>query len=199
MKYLSIITNFEGAHVGVPFTALSSLDMLKDAVRFEKAEAVSVRGGGDPLFEYDKHKKYYERLFRICRGLKIPVEMQTKYVENEFPYERCSYVVYLVSDYDQLAKIVRHGEERIRVIFTVDKSCTLDLIDNVANYCDAAVIINSLYFKVDGDKASHIAKSCREYLRKGHGIRWGFVERFEDDPPYFINGEIRYHWSDISG
>jgi hypothetical protein len=196
MKYLTIVTNFEGAHIGVPSTALSSLDMLKDAVRFEKAEAISVLGGGDPLFEYENHQKYYQRLFRICREMNIPLELHTKYVESEFPYGRCKNVTYQVQDFDQLTKIAKHGREWVRVEFIVGKSCTLDLIDKVADYYESSDIIHDLCFLVNEE--SHLPKNCKEYLRKGDPSRWTFIEHLEADPPYFINGEIRYHWSDIS-
>lgn len=199
MKYLTVVTNFEGPHIGIPPTNLSSLDMLKAAVQFEKAKAVSVRGGGDPLFEYEKHRKYYQRLFRVCREMDIPIEVHTTHVESEFPYKKCTYVVYHVHDFDQLAKVTRHGQERIRVVFTVDKSCTLDLIDKVATFHAESDAIDSLYFHADADKGSHLAKSCREYLSAGHGMNWVFIEHSEMEPPYFVNGEIRYDWSDIFG
>lgn len=199
MKPLTIITNFGGADVGVPLTTLSSLEMLKDAVRFEKADVVRVMGGGDPLHEIDKHYKYYGRLFRYCRELDIPVELHTAHVDSEFPYGRCQSVTYYVRDFDTLTKITRHMREWVRVDFIVGKGCTLDLIDKVADYCQACKAIHDICFRVDADKGAHLPKGCREYLRAGDPKRWTFVEdKFEQDPPYFVNGEIRYRWSDIS-
>lgn len=197
MKYLTIVTNFEGPDIGVPLTKLSSLDMLKAAVQFEKAKAVRVTGGSDPLFEYEKHQKYFQRLFRACREIDIPVELETAYIESEFPYNKCGRVIYRLNDFDKLSSIVRHGRESVRVVFMVNKSCTLDLIDKVIDFCDGSDIINELHFRADGDKGSSLAKCCREYLRKEHENHWLFVEKFEEEPPYFMNGEIRYHWSDI--
>ena len=200
MKYLTIVTNFEGPDIGVPLTKLSSLDMLKAAVQFEKAKAVRVTGGSDPLFEYEKHQKYFQRLFRACREIDIPVELETACIESEFPYKKCSRVIYHLNDFDKLATIVRHGQEIVRVVFVVDKSCTLDLIDKVTVFCDASDIIDELHFRVKyEDKGSGLAKCCREYLSKEHDGSWRFVEKFEESPPYFVNGEIRYHWSDIFG
>lgn len=198
MKYLTIVTNFEGPDIGVPLTKLSSLDMLKAAVQFEKAKAVRVTGGSDPLFEYEKHQKYFQRLFRACREIDIPVELETTCIESEFPYRKCERVIYRLHDFDKLATIVRHGKESVRVVFIVDKSCTLDQIDKVIAFADSSDIIDELHFRVDGDKGSNLAKCCREYLRKEHDRAWMFIEKFEESPPYFVNGEIRYHWSDIS-
>ena len=197
MKYLSIITNFEGPHIGVPPTTISSLDRLKDAVKFEKAEAISVTGG-DPLFEYDKHQKYFRRLIRYCREMDIPIELHTATIESEFPYEKCMRVIYHLRDFDQLASIVRHGHEGIRVMFTVNKSWTLDLIDKIADFCESSNVINELYFRRAAERGPCVARCCEDYLREGNGKRWTYVEKFEGNPPYFVNGTIYYEFSDIS-
>lgn len=197
MKYLSIITNFEGPHIGVPATTVSSLDKLKAAVEFEKAEAVCVTGG-DPLFEYDKHQKYFRRLIRYCRDMSIPIELHTATIESEFPYEKCMRVVYHVRDFEQLKTISRHGRECVRVIFTVNKSWTLDHIDKVADFCDASDVIDELYFRRVSEKGPCVALCCEEYLREGHEKRWNYIERFKENPPYFVNGTIHYQFSDIS-
>lgn len=197
MKYLSIITNFEGPHLGVPPTTISSLDRLKDAVKFEEAEAVSVTGG-DPLFEYDKHQKYFYRLIRTCREMNIPIELHTATIESEFPYERCMRVVYHLRNFEQLEHIVRHGKEGIRATFTVDKGWTLDLIDKIADFCSESPVIDELYFRRASERGHCVARCCEDYLREGDGKRWIYVERFQENPPYFINGTIHYQFADIS-
>ena len=197
MKYLSIITNFEGAHLGIPSTTISSLDKLEAAVKFEEAEAISVTGG-DPLFEYDKHQKYFRRLFRYCREMNIPIELHTATIESEFPYEKCMRVVYHLHNFDQLETIVRHGQEGIRVAFTVDKSWTLDHIDKIADFCDSSDVIDELYFRRATAKGYTVARCCDEYLREGHSKRWTYVDQFKENPPYFINGTIHYQFTDIS-
>lgn len=198
MKYLTIVTNFEGPDIGVPLTKLSSLDMLKAAVQFEKADAIRVAGGGEPLFEYEKHQKYFRRLIRNCREVGVPLYLDTSCTESDFPYEKCEGVTYHIRDFDKLATIARHGKELVGVEFTVDKSCTLDLIDKVIYFCENSPIIDSLFFRADDDKKSPIARCCREYLRKEHDKQWMFIENSDVEPPYFINGEIRYYSSDIS-
>lgn len=197
MKYLSIITNFEGPHIGVPLTTISSLEKLEAAVEFEKAEAISVTGG-EPLFEYENHRKYFRRLIRYCRDMEIPIELHTAIMDADFPYEKCMRVIYHLRDFEQLASIVRHGNESVRVIFTVNRSWTLDLIDKVADFCESADAIDELHFRRPADKGHCIAHCCEEYLREGHGKRWTYIERFEENPPYFVNGTIHYKFSDIS-
>lgn len=208
MKYLSIITNF-GCHfkcpycivknnyINVPPTTLSSLDQLKAAVRYEKAEAISVSGGGDPLHEYENHKKYYQRLFRICREMDIPLEMHTSYIESEFPYSKCYRVVYHLHDFDQLASIVRHGNEIVRVVFVVTKKFKPELIDKIADFVEASDVIDELSFRQMVDKGYHVRHYCHDYLREGHQKRWWYIEQ-NDYNSYFVNGTIHYRFSDIS-
>lgn len=208
MKYLSIITNF-GCHwrcpycivknnyIDVPVTTLSSLDKLQAAVEYEKAEAISVSGGGDPLFEYENHRKYYQRLFRICRELKLPLEMHTSYIESEFPYEKCHRVVYHLHDFDQLAKIVRHRNEIVRVVFVVTKKFKPELIEQIAEFVENSDIIDELSFRQMVDKNYHVRNYCHEYLLEGHQKRWYYIEQ-NDYHPYFVNGTIHYQFSDIS-
>lgn len=207
MKYLSIITNF-GCHwkcpycivknnyINVPATALSSLDKLKAAIEFEKAEAISVSGGGDPLFEYENHQKYYQRLFRICREMKLPLEMHTSYIESAFPYEKCYRVVYHLQDIEQLSQIVRHRNEIVRVVFVVTKKFTPEKIDAIAEFAKNSDIIDELSFRQMVDKNYHIRNYCDEYLRAGHKDRWYYIEQ-GDHHPYFVNGTIHYKFSDV--
>ena len=195
MKHLTIVTNFEGPHIGVPLTTLSSLDKLGAAIMFEKAEIISVVGGGDPLHEYEKHTKYFERLLRVCRTKGIPLEMHTSRTDTEFPYGKCDVVVYHISDLDTLKTIKRHADEPVRVVFTARKSCTLDIIDEVAEFCDKSLDINALYFR---DSKYGVAKCVKEYLQAGVSeARWNYIEKIEMNPPFFVNGTIHYSWDDI--
>ena len=208
MKYLSIITNF-GCHwkcpycivknnyIDVPATTLSSLDKLKAAAEFEKAEAISVSGGGDPLFEYENHRKYYMRLFRICREMKLPLEMHTSIIESEFPYEKCHRVVYHLHDFDQLASIVRHRDEIVRVVFVVTKRFKPELIDEIANFVENSDAIDELSFRQMVDKDYAVRHYCHDYLLEGHQKRWWYIQQ-ADYNSYFVNGTIYYRFSDIS-
>lgn len=208
MKYLSIITNF-GCHwecpycivknnyINVPATTISSLDKLKAAVEYEKAEIISVSGGGDPLFEYENHKKYYMRLFRACREMNLPLEMHTSYIESEFPFGKCHRVVYHLRDIEQLEKIVRHRNEIVRVVFVVTKRFKQEMIDQIAEFVENSDVIDELSFRQMVDKNYKPTTYCQEYLREGHRKRWWYIEQ-NDYNPYFVNGTIHYQFSDIS-
>lgn len=73
-KYLSVITNF-GCHYKCPYcivknnnlhisvSTLEGLDGLRDALKKHNSTIVSISGGGDPLYEYEKHIDWYRKFF----------------------------------------------------------------------------------------------------------------------------------------
>lgn len=198
MKYLTIITNF-GDNEVFSRTTISGLDRLKDAIEFEKADCIRLADSGDPLYEYEKHQKYFYRLRRVCRELNISLEIHTRHPEADFPFKKCSRVVYMLRDLEALQQVTQHGTEIVEVEFAIDRSCTLDLIDKVYDICTASDAIDKLHFRSNTAPLGEIAKCCRDYLREGAETKWGHIERFEEKPPYFVNGTIYYHHSDIFG
>lgn len=207
-KYLSIITNF-GCHytcpycivknnnMDIPKTRRKSLKKLKAAVEFEKANIISVSGGGDPLHNYPNSKRYYDELFRLCEEINIPLEMHTSYHKSTFPYEKCYRVVYHCHNLCQLVAIKRHGNEIVRAVFVVTEDFTEELIHNIYNYVSNSDVIDELSFRQMVDKDHRVTHYCQDYLRKFHKDRWWYIEQ-SDYNPYFVNGDIYYKFSDIS-
>ena len=207
-KYLSIITNF-GCHytcpycivknnnMDIPRTTIKGLKLLKAAAEFEKATMISVSGGGDPLHNYNEHKKYYKRLFKLCKEMDIPLEMHTSYIHSEFPYEKCYRVVYHCHSLEQLKNIERHGDEIVRVVFVVSEDFTNEMIDDIHNTVRASRDIDELSFRQMVDKGGRVTNYCQEYLREHHKRKWWYIEQC-DYNPYYVNGTIFYKFSEIS-
>lgn len=207
-KYLSIITNF-GCHyecpycvvktngICVPSTTIEGLDTLKDAVEHEKATIISVSGGGDPLYKYHKHRAYYKKLFKICDEMNLPLEMHTSYFNIwKFPYDKCHRVVYHLRDMNDISKIKRHGNEKVRVVFVVTEDFTDDKIATIVNQVHYNRNIDELTFRQMIDKNYRVTNYCQETLRRGHKVLWYYVEQ-DDYNPYYVNGTIYYQFSDI--
>lgn len=206
-RYLSIITNF-GCHyecpycvvktnrMDIPRTSIKSLRTLRSAIEYEKANIISVSGGGDPLHEYDKNSKYYKFLLRMCKNMNIPLEMHTSYLDSNFPYEKCYRVVYHCRDIKQLETIYKHGNEIIRVVFVVTEDFTNEKIDEIANFVANSDVIDELSFRQMTGKDFRTTNYCQDYLRSSHKDRWWYIEQC-DYNPYFVNGEIYYRFEDI--
>lgn len=209
-KYLSIITNFgchfqcpycivKNNHIDVPKTTMRSLRHLKEAVESEEANIISVSGGGDPLFNYDKNKKYYRRLFKLCKEMDIPLEMHTSYQDTEFPYEDCYRVVYHCRNMSDLMRMRKHGKEIVRAVFVVTEDFTPEHINEIANLVECGVLdVDELTFRQMIDRGYRVTNYCQDYLREGHKKRWWYVEQ-NDYNPYYVNGTIYYKFSEIGG
>lgn len=207
-KYLSIITNF-GCHykcpycvvktngIRVPSTTIEGLNTLKDAVEHEKATIISVSGGGDPLYKYHKHRAYYKKLFKLCDEMGLPLEMHTSYFNTWiFPYDKCYRVVYHLRDMNDISKIKRHGNEKVRVVFVVTEDFTDDKIANIVHLVHENRHIDELTFRQMVDKNYNATNYCQDTLRRGHKVLWHYVEQ-NDYNPYYVNGTIYYQFSDI--
>lgn len=206
-KYLSIITNF-GCHfdcpycivknnnIDVPATTIESLEMLKDAVKAENANIISVSGGGDPLFYYSEHADYYARLFELCTEMNIPLEMHTTYRDENFPYWKCHRVVYHCRNLKELKAVQKYGTEIVRVVFVVTEDFTLDLIDQIEAYVRWSPDIDELSFRQMVDKNYRVTDYCQDYLRFGHKKYWWYIEQ-GDYNTYFVNGKIYHKFCDI--
>ena len=169
-KYLSIITNF-GCHYKCPYcvvkennlkipkTTLDGLKGLDEAFHDTGCNIISISGGGDPLYDYDKHFDWYRELFKwsreynlihsLCYSNPIPIEMHTSYLTDEttFPFYDCYRVVYHVNTIDELDKIHKTGREIVRVVYVVTKEFTLENIMDIANYVKNSDQIDELSFR----------------------------------------------------
>ncbi len=207
MKYLSVITNF-GCHwkcpycivknnkINVPKTTFAGLKYLKHAIQQEKADIISVSGGGDPLHEYVRNKNYYRRLFSICDDMGIPLEMHTSYIDTPFPFEDCYRVVYHLSDIMQLSRIRRYGKEKVRVVFVVTEKFDKALIDAISDFAKLSPDIDELSFRQMVNEKYENTYYCYDYLKQGHGDKWYYIEQC-DYNAYFVNGKIYYEYSKI--
>lgn len=102
MSCMSIITNF-GCHYKCPYcivkknnlcipkTTIAGLGKLKEVLGDYGCDTISISGGGDPLYEYEKHRDWYQELFSIAVQTNSSVEMHTSYMTDAtaFPFQRC--------------------------------------------------------------------------------------------------------------
>ena len=217
-KYLSIITNF-GCHYKCPYcivkknnlhipkTTLEGLDKLEDSLKVNNCNIISISGGGDPLFQYEKHVDWYRKFFGIVQrhkvvfnrmGRSIPVEMHTSYMTDEstFPFYDCYRVVYHANTIDQLFQIRRTGIEKVRVVFVVTADFTLENIMDIALYVAHSRDIDELSFRqlVDGNyEEQHYLE---DYLKMGHKKLWWYIEQ-NDYNLYYAENQLYNRYRDF--
>lgn len=216
-KYLSIITNF-GCHYSCPECIVrnnklkmtptgeySSRDELWSALYNDCADCnwVSVSGGGDPLWQWPHHQKWWAHFFDTCRKLGRQTELHTSYydVKNDpdimlFPFERFDRVVYHLHHMDELDKIHRVGGEIVRVVFVVDDNMTEDEINKIAEYIEYSNEVDELTFRQRVDEHYKETYHLHDFLLAGHQKRWWYVTQC-DYNTYFHNGKLYTKYTDI--
>lgn len=209
-KYLSIITNF-GCHykcpycivktnnMNIPATTLSGLDNLKDTLKNNDYNIVSLSGGGDPLHNYDSHKDWYDKLFTILNDLNIPLEMHTNYLNSKFPYSKCKRVVYHLNkgDIPELINIKKTGNEIIRVVFVVTKDITRFDIMNIWTLSAYSKDVSELSFRQMVNENYEPEYYHHDFLQTYSNL--GFFHYIEqnDYNCYYVNGKCYNTYKEI--
>lgn len=223
-KYLSIITNF-GCHYRCPYcivkknnlhipkTTIEGLSCLRGEITRNKANIISISGGGDPLYQYEQHKDWYDRLFGISDNIfvkyypsnvckpeirPIRIEMHTSYMtdESSFPFEKCYRVVYHANSIERLSHIHRSGNEKTRVVFVVTEEFTVQMVMDIALKVKESDDIDELSFRqlVDGEyKERHYLE---DFLRFGHKGLWWYIEQ-NDYNLYYAENKVYTRYRDF--
>nr|DAS29392.1 MAG TPA: 7-carboxy-7-deazaguanine synthase [Caudoviricetes sp.] len=187
-KYISVITNF-GCHYTCPYcivknnnlqilkSTIEGLDGLGKEIRRNNCNWVSISGGGDPLWELEKHYDWYKKFFDITLK-KVKIELHTSMVGvKDAPYPYFDRVVYHLHDFEQLKSIRRSMSEIIRVVFVVTENFTEDLINRIAVYCHNSDEIDELSFRQMVDNHYQETDYCKDYLKAGHQKLWWYIEQ----------------------
>lgn len=214
-KALSIITNFgchfkcpecivKNNHIEVPKTTLEGLDGLEETFIKRNCDMITISGGGDPLFQYEKNVEWYRKLFRILpeiskrKGRLIDVEMHTSYLTDQtpFPFYNCCRAVYHVHTLDDLKHVYRTGKEFVRVVFVVTPDYTIDDILNIAEYVKNSADIDELSFRQYVDADYNTVSHLKKYLRLGHKKLWYYIEQ-GDYNLYYAENQIYTRYRDF--
>ena len=197
-KYLSVITNF-GCHYSCPYcivknnnlhipkSTIEGLDKLEEEIKKNNCNWVSISGGGDPLWELEKHYDWYKRFFDITLK-KVKIELHTSMINVEYsPYGYFDRVVYHLHNYEQLKSIERTGNAIVRVVFVVTENFTKELINKIHTFCNKSKEIDELSFRQVVDDHYQETDYCREYLREGHQKSWWYIEQCDYNLYYCEN------------
>ena len=157
---------------------------------------VSLSGGGDPLYNYEKNKSWFRRFFRnIPRGVKT--ELHTSYTnyngEVYAPYDR---VVYHLRNIDDIDYILRENGQTVRVVFVVTEKFTPELIDRIADKVSRNPRIDELSFRQMVDGEYNTKHYCEDYLKNGHKKKWYYIEQ-NDYNLYYVENKISYKYEDF--
>lgn len=216
-KMLSILTNF-GCHWGCRYCVyrgnginIKTTDFrtfgwieLEEELKNHKGELVSISGGGDPLYDYDKNihrsKEFYNKLFFLLNKYNCTLELHTSILIESFPYDKCERVVFHLTMPTQIALINNRLfklPKLVRAVYVVQDYYTKSLISQIVKCAkDDKNAINELSFRQmignDGEKQYY----CHEFLKEGHMKDWYYIEQC-DYNEYFVDNHIEKEYLNI--
>lgn len=117
-KYLSVITNF-GCHYSCPYyivknnnlnipkSTVKGLSRLHNEILNNHVNWVSISGGGDPLWEYENHERWWKHFFQQV-PLAVHLELHTSILNIEQDLkEQFDRIVYHLHTFEQLKHVKR--------------------------------------------------------------------------------------------
>lgn len=209
-KYLSVITNF-GCHYSCPYcivknnnlkipqSTVGGLDRLEEEIKNNQCNWVSLSGGGDPLWEINRHIDWYKKFYNIVYFTGVNVELHTSMIDDAstclIGFDR---VVYHLHSFKQLESIKRTYDEIVRVVFVVTENFTEDLINRIAVYCHNSDEIDELSFRQMVDDHYQETNYCKDYLKAGHKKLWWYIEQ-NDYNLYYCENKVYTEYKKIGG
>ncbi|WP_125153646.1 hypothetical protein [Clostridium rectalis] len=214
---LSILTNF-GCHwscrycvyrengINIKITDYRTFGWkeLEEELKQHKGELVSISGGGDPLYDYNKDthrsKMFYNKLFLLLEKYNCILELHTSILIEEFPYDKCERVVFHLTTPTQIGLINNRLFELpklVRVVFVVQDYYTNKLILQIVRYVnDNNNAVNELSFRQMIGSNGETKYYCHEFLKQGHMKLWYYIEQC-DYNEYFVDDHIEREYLKI--
>lgn len=215
---LSILTNF-GCHFGcsycvyrdnkinIPKTNVDTFgwNELEDELKKHKGELVSVSGGGDPLYNYEKNIKFYNRLLILLERYDCRLELHTSIIDTNFDYSDCERVVFhfimpnQISMLEMMAKgkkIDLYLPKHVRVVYVVQEHYSRHLINEIVKEVDNSSWVNELSFRQMINKNGQTTYYLNDYLKEGHKGNWYYIEQ-NDYNEYFVQNHLECEYLKI--
>jgi organic radical activating enzyme len=213
---LSILTNF-GCHWGcrycvyrenginIPHTDIRTFgwDELELELSKRQGECISISGGGDPLYNYQKsklNKLWYDRLFELLDKHNCTLEMHTSFLIEDFPYYKCERVVFHLTMPTQIQQVNRrlyNLPKAVRVVFVVQDYYSEGLINYITRTTlEEDNAVNELSFRQCIGSNGETKYYCHDILKTGHMALWYYIEQ-NDYNDYFVGNGLQQEYLKI--
>lgn len=205
-KYLSVITNF-GCHYTCPYCIVrennlhipkTTIKGLYDIGKFaeeNKCNWISISGGGDPLHNFKQNIDWYDELFYLNQG-RYKLELHTSYIFQNYIYTMFNRVVYHVRNISDIKKILKYGNQKVRVVFVVTENFTKDYINEIVEEVRNNRNVDELSFRQMVDSNYKTTHYCEEYLKDGHKKDWYYITQ-GDYNLYYCEGKVFTKYEDL--
>lgn len=212
MGIISIITNF-GCHytcpycvvrcneLNIPKTTIQGLNNLENIV--QDFDRISLSGGGDPLFEYEKHKDWYSRLYEIQNKKNLMLDMHTSYtlLPEDFDISRYRKIVYHIRHNNYKAilnNLKRICTEKVRIVFVVTDDFTESDLFWISDFVGKSSNIDELSFRQMINSNYEPTYYLYDILRKFHKDKWYYIEQ-DDYNKYYCENKLYTSYASLGG
>lgn len=212
---LSILSNF-GCHWGcrycvyrenginIPKTDYRTFGWheLEEQLKLHKGELVSISGGGDPLYNYDRcdNQLFYKLLFELLEKYECRLELHTSMLIEEFPYDKCERVVFHLTMPTQISLINNRLfklPKLVRVVYVVQDYYTKGLVNQIVRYVNNnRNAVNELSFRQMIGTNGETKYFLHDYLKQEHKKLWYYIEQY-DYNEYFVEDHIEKEYLKI--
>lgn len=209
-EMLSILTNF-GCHFACRYCVYREnkiqikttdartfgWEQLEVELQKHKGELISISGGGDPLYDYNKDihrsKLFYYKLFKLLHKYNCRLELHTSFLIESFPYNKCERVVFHLTMPTQIGLINNRLfklPKYVRVVYVVQDYYTKAIINQIVKYTkDNKNAVNELSFRQMIGSNGETKYYLHDFLKKGHKKDWYYIEQ-ADYNKYFVQDHI---------
>lgn len=195
---LSIITNF-GCDTGCKYCIFEDHPMSKHKTTVENfnwkklrrmlekydGDTISVSGGGDPFFQPKRNFKWWVKLYWVCEGLGVKLEVHTSKLPVFSDFKFSKYVLHTTITkfnnlHEQYLKISK--TESLRLVIVVTDDIVIDDIIKITKFCKINQIQLSFRQMIKEDKST--SYHLHEYLSNPVAY-WFYIEQC-DYNTYFM-------------
>jgi len=158
--------------------------------------ALTLSGGGDPLYEYEDNYEWWNKLFDFSNTHHIPLELHTSYKVIDGISALFHRVVYHCQKVEDLFRIKRSWNEKTRAVFVVTPDFDVMKIGDIHTIVKHHPDIDELSFRQMVDENYEPTTYCQHFLRDFHKTFWYYIEQ-DDYNTYYVNGKIYHKFADI--
>lgn len=212
-KMLSVLTNFgcdwscpyciyKNSDVHIKKTAENSFNWskLEEEFKTNPCKEVSISGGGDPLYNWNKTQWFYDKLIYLTNKYHKKLELHTSYIDYDFPYYMFNRVVFHMMSIKYLRLIDKqhiHLPNNVRVVFVVEDYFTSDLLNRIATEVEHNTSITELpSFRQRVDNCGNTTYTLHEELKKYHLNKWYYITQC-DYNDYFVDDKVEKEYLSI--
>jgi len=124
---------------------------LDELIRWYRGKKINVSGGLDPLYNFEKNKKWWNKLFKIAQKYKKLVDIHTReFIFSRFFLKNVNKIVFSFDNLEEVRyKIIKYPKKiKIRLAKIITQETSFEEIKEIVDFCkkhDFEITFKELY------------------------------------------------------